>query len=361
MAVNHHVYTNAEMADMHLMYGLAGCNSREAQRLYQQHFPNRVIPHYQTFISLHARLQETGSFLPRKNKPGRPRSVRTIQLEENVLEEISNHPEKSTRELGVQFRTSKDTIWNILKEQQLHPYHVQKVQALLPEDYPRRVEFCQTLVEKCENDNNFVKNILFTDEAKFSRAGIVNLHNTHIWADENPHAIVRFRHQHEFSLNVWAGILGDHLVFSFLPQILNGERYLYFLRTELPVLLEDIPLEQRLNSWFMMDGAPSHFRADVRDHVATVYEENWIGRGGPVPWPARSPDLNPIDFFLWGHLKSIVYASPVQSVEELRDRIVNGFNTIRQTPGIFQRVRESMRRRLDACVANEGRNFEQLL
>jgi hypothetical protein len=63
---DHHVYTNTEMADMHLMYGLAGCNSREAQRLYQQHFPNRGVPHYQTFISIHARLQETGSFFTEK-------------------------------------------------------------------------------------------------------------------------------------------------------------------------------------------------------------------------------------------------------------------------------------------------------
>jgi hypothetical protein len=249
-------------------------------------------------------------------------------LEENVLEEIYNHPQKNTRELGVQ----------------LHPYHIQKVQALLPEDYPRRVEFCQItmfiikclFIIKCENYEMFLNNILFTDEAKFSRAGIVNLHNTHIWADENPHAIVQFRHQYEFSVNEWVGILGDHLVFGFLSQILNGERCLNFLRTELPVLLEDIPLEQRLNAWFMMDGAPSHFRADFRDHIALVFEENWIGRGGPVAWPARSPDLNHIHFFLWGYLRSLVYVSPILSIEELRDRIVNCFNTICQTPGIYK-------------------------
>ena len=35
-----------------------------------------------------------------------------------------------------------------------------------------------------------------------------------------------------------------------------------------------------------------------------------IGQGGPVPWPARSPDLNPLDFWLWGHLKAMVYAAP---------------------------------------------------
>ncbi|GBL73687.1 hypothetical protein AVEN_230681-1 [Araneus ventricosus] len=37
------------------------------------------------------------------------------------------------------------------------------------------------------------------------------------------------------------------------------------------------------------------------------YPGRWIGRGGPVLWPPRSPDLTSLDFFLWGHLKELVY------------------------------------------------------
>jgi hypothetical protein len=36
-----------------------------------------------------------------------------------------------------------------------------------------------------------------------------------------------------------------------------------------------------------------------------------IDRNAPVLWPARSLDLNPCDFFLWGHLRQIVYETPV--------------------------------------------------
>ncbi|EFN72370.1 hypothetical protein EAG_16088, partial [Camponotus floridanus] len=32
---------------------------------------------------------------------------------------------------------------------------------------------------------------------------------------------------------------------------------------------------------------------------------------------ARSSDLNPLDFYLWGHLKTIVYSAPIASVEVL--------------------------------------------
>ena len=34
-----------------------------------------------------------------------------------------------------------------------------------------------------------------------------------------------------------------------------------------------------------------------------IFDEKWIGRGGPVAWPPRSPDLTPPDYFLWGFVK----------------------------------------------------------
>ncbi|GFW47015.1 hypothetical protein TNCV_3486271 [Trichonephila clavipes] len=33
-----------------------------------------------------------------------------------------------------------------------------------------------------------------------------------------------------------------------------------------------------------------------------------ISRFGPVNWPPRSCDLTPLDYFLWGYLKALVYA-----------------------------------------------------
>jgi hypothetical protein len=38
-----------------------------------------------------------------------------------------------------------------------------------------------------------------------------------------------------------------------------------------------------------------------------------IGRDGPIPWSPRSPDITPLDFFLWGYIKDIVYKTPVTS------------------------------------------------
>jgi hypothetical protein len=143
--------------------------------------------------------------------------------------------------------------------------------------------------------------MLFTDEACFTRSGILNVHNAHTWADENPRQTRNMRHQHQFLINVWAGIVGDHL---FGPNVskarLTGNDYPQFLREELPVMLEDVPLTVRQKMWFQHDGAPAHYSLRVRRFFTDSYPQRWIGRGGPVAWPPRSPDLNPLDFILWG-------------------------------------------------------------
>jgi hypothetical protein len=86
--------------------------------------------------------------------------------------------------------------------------------------------------------------------------------------------------------------------------------------------------------WFMHDGAPPHFSIRVREFLDNMYPAWWIGRGGPTAWPPRSPDDNPADFYLWGHLKTLVYATPANDIATLRQR-VEGCQAIRNTPGIF--------------------------
>jgi hypothetical protein len=76
--------------------------------------------------------------------------------------------------------------------------------------------------------------------------------------------------------------------------------------------------------WFMQDGAPAHFNRNAREFLNNNYTNRWIGRRGPIAWPARSPDLNPLEYYLRGHLKTIVYDTPVATVEVLRNRIIAG-------------------------------------
>jgi len=56
----------------------------------------------------------------------------------------------------------------------------------------------------------------------FTRDGIFDLHNVHIWAHANPHAIREARHQTTFSINVSACIVGDRLIGRLFTRAVDG-------------------------------------------------------------------------------------------------------------------------------------------
>ncbi|KAJ4445852.1 hypothetical protein ANN_12537 [Periplaneta americana] len=154
----------------------------------------------------------------------------------------------------------------------------------------------------------------------------------------------------------WAGIIGDRLVGPHvLVNRLTGQAYTNFLENTIPHVLEDTPLINRQHIHLLHDGAPAHFSRTARRYLDRRFPDRWIGRGGPIAYPPCSPDLNPLDFYLWGHLKSLVYSSPVPDLESLRNRIVACSEDIRNTPGVWDRVRRSMRHRCE----NVLRELEQ--
>jgi hypothetical protein len=147
---------------------------------------------------------------------------------------------------------------------------------------------------------------------------VFNVHNRQLWARDNSHAIRERWYQVRFSVSVWAGIVGDNVVGPYLlPDRLTAQQYSDILETVLPGLLEDVPLAVRQSLWFQHDGAPAHYEEDVRQWLNATYPGRWIGRGGPTAWPPRSPDITPMYFLLWGHLKEQVYAVPPMTIEDL--------------------------------------------
>jgi len=61
-----------------------------------------------------------------------------------------------------------------------------------------------------------------------------------------------------------------------------------------------------------------------------------------MTWPPRLPDLTPMEFLLWGHIKALIYMLPVDSEEDLIAHIVEAAATIRQQLGIFERTCQSL-------------------
>ena len=73
--------------------------------------------------------------------------------------------------------------------------------------------------------------------------------------------------------------------------------------------------------WFQQDGATSHTARVTIDLLKVKFDERVISINGPLEWPPRSCDLTPLDFFLWDHFKSLVYANKPATLDDLKDNI----------------------------------------
>jgi hypothetical protein len=58
-------------------------------------------------------------------------------------------------------------------------------------------------------DEVFLLDIQWTDEACFTREGVVSVHNRHLSARDNPRAIRGRGYEARFSVSGWAGVVGD--------------------------------------------------------------------------------------------------------------------------------------------------------
>ena len=82
--------------------------------------------------------------------------------------------------------------------------------------------------------------------------------------------------------------------------------------------LQGLPVNK--TTYFQQDGATSHNAKIAMNILRSLFPGHLLSRYGDIEWPARSPDLPVCDFYLWIHLKSMVYSAP-SPPQELKLRI----------------------------------------
>jgi len=107
----------------------------------------------------------------------------------------------------------------------------------------------------------------------------------------------------------------------------------------------------------MQDGAPPHSSYFVTDVLNERFPDARIGRGGPIPWPPRSPDLSPLDIFLWGYIKNIVYAKEIKNIQHMQDRITSAIETV-ITQDMIQKTWQETEFRLDVSRDTNAAHIE---
>ncbi|KFM68034.1 hypothetical protein X975_05352, partial [Stegodyphus mimosarum] len=167
---------------------------------------------------------------------------------------------------------------------------------------------------------------MFSDEAFFHFSGIVNRHNVRIRGSENPREYSEAQRDSP-KVNVWCGLMHDRVIghFFFTEKMDSSVVYLDKLENFVFPQLEEL---QPHVFFLQQDGAPPHWGTIVRSSLNDHFTGRGIGRGGPIPWPPRSPDITPLDFFLRGFVKYNVYRRSVSNIDDLKARITTAIASV---------------------------------
>ena len=177
------LFTHFEYCDMHYVYGYCDGNASAAVNEYRRRYPERRIPSTRVFTRVEQSLRDNGC-LPSFSLHSEREIVRTINARENILDMVQRSPRLSTRRMASRVGLSRMNFWRTIHEVYLYPYHDQRVQHLEPGDHAKRMVLCYWVNAHPE----LLNQILFTDEASFTRDGIYNLRNIQTWAHRNPYA-----------------------------------------------------------------------------------------------------------------------------------------------------------------------------
>jgi hypothetical protein len=213
---------------------------------------------------------------------------------------------------------------------------------------------------KMEEDG-FMERLIFSDEVTFHISGKVNRSNIRIWGTEHPHAMIEHQRDSE-KVNVFCAVSRKkvHGPFFFNEATVSGNSFLNMLENWL------LPeLNSNYGDYILqLDGSPPHFHRNVRGLLNRVLPQRWIRHGADgdnnlLPWPPRSPDLTPCDFFLWGFVKDSVYVSPMQtSIQQLRDQIMHAVQAI--TVDMLHNIWNEFDYHVDVCHVTQGAHIEGL-
>ena len=180
---------------MHFVYGFCNGNIPAAVEECRLRYPRQRIPDRHWCSPTYVRKKKS---FPSVNRRAECQVQRNVEEDENIIDMVQRSPRTSTRRISAHFCVPRMKVWRTLNTEGIYPYHIQRIQHLEPADMCSRLELCRWI----NSNSHMNRNILFTDEAHFTRDEVNSTRNSHLWSRENPHGTVESNYQHRFSVNV---------------------------------------------------------------------------------------------------------------------------------------------------------------
>lgn len=294
--------------------------------------------------------RQCASGSPREQHTHRSRSTSSAQDRYIVLQ-ARRDPTLTARQLVASLSTthsvtvSDQTIRNRLHESGLHSRRPLRCPALRRGNRARRVEWC----ELHQNwDSEQWSNVLFTDESRFGFHS--DSRRTRVWRRSgNSERLRSVQEVHSYrggTVMIWAGIMiGGRTSLVFPEGNLNAAGYVREILE--PVVL---PFAQEIGPEFIL------MQDNARVHTARTVQE-WFHSNeiNVLPWPAQSPDLNPIEH-AWDRLQRSIqeHLSSVVSRSDLCDLLQEHWRLIPRD--FIDNLILSIPRRCHAVLSARGGN-----
>ncbi|GFT61924.1 transposable element Tc3 transposase [Trichonephila clavipes] len=234
--------------------------------------------------------------------------------------------------------------------------------AIHQNDHQARRRFVEWAQNEIAVVPDFHKRILFSNEAHFWLNGYVNKQNCRIWSEANPQVYVETP-LHPEKLTVWCALWAGGVIGPYFFKndeghnvTANGDWYRAMITNFFIPELNNHDVQEL---WFQQDGATCHSARVTIHLLKDTFGDRLISRFGPVNWPPRSCDLTPLDYFLWGYVKSLVYVDKPQTLDHMEDNIRRVIADIR--PQMLEKVIENWTSRLDYIQASRGSPMPEII
>ncbi|EFO94085.1 hypothetical protein CRE_26771 [Caenorhabditis remanei] len=292
--------------------------------------------------------------LPRS---GRPISISTPPVIKAIRERIRRNPERSLRKMAPGFNMSPTTMRRIVKlKLNMIPYRIQKGAFLTEKNKQLRMKKARELLLGTHSGTHLTT--VFTDEKIFTIEANKNGQNNRILARDYRTACqngkILNKTSHPASVMVFGGICS------------NGKTPLIFVDPGAKVNQEyyrEKILEAGVLPWakshfgnqfwtFQQDGAPAH-RAKTTQQWC---KDNFPAFISASEWPASSPDLNPLDYSVWGYLTQIVSTKNYANLNALKAALLKAWDDL--DVNYLRAVVDDYPKRLRAVIQEKGGRIE---
>lgn len=234
----------------------------------------------------------------------------------------------------------RQTVWRSIRET-THFRHCRMNKTLDLQEHHKEKRLSFAIEHAAWNQE--WSTVLFSDEKKFNLDGPDGY--KFYWHDLRQERRTYFsRHSGGKSVMVWGAISASgKSALAVLDGTLNAVKYVDILENYLLPFAYCVHGE---SFTFMQDNAAVHTARYVQDW----FEHTKIDL---LQWPAKSPDLNPIEN-IWGALSRMVYAQGRQynTVEALKQAIIEGWDNI--SAQCVQRHIASMPNRCIQMIKSDG-------